>query len=198
MDLFFVRDCLARAAERKKTLILSALLFLTTAILGMCFISEPAVYDYHLVLCDKFVSEVCYSDVNVFVIFLSRIAGHALLLLLVMAGGVHPAALILSAAVLFYRAFTFGGSIFVFFSYYGFTGAVMVFVLYLPVHLCIDAVLLLAFSVSCGRAFACSCTKEGIFAIFMDFLALLLLVAAVCLAEALLLLILFHPIGNIL
>ena len=113
MNLFFVRDTLMRAIERKKTLLALSVLFLFMTILGISLVSSPAVYEYQLSVTDKFMTEICFSDDSVFLIFLSRTAGFSLLLLLVLAGGIHPVALLLPLAVLLYRAFTFGGSLYV-------------------------------------------------------------------------------------
>ncbi len=198
MNLFFVRDTLMRAIERKKTLLALSVLFLFMTILGICLVSSPAVYEYQLSVTDKFMTEICFSDDSVFLIFLSRTAGFSLLLLLVLAGGIHPAALLLPLAVLLYRAFTFGGSLYVFFSFYGLSGGLVVFVLYLPVHLCVDVCLLLAASLSVGRAFGFCFCKNDFLGLLWDFLALLILIVLVCFIEMILLLVLFHPIGNIL
>lgn len=197
MDLFFLKDPIARALERKKTLIVLAILFLIVTIAGMCLTSQPSLYKYHLRLCDRFVTEICYSDTNVFLIFLERTAGHALLLGVVIIGGIHPAAVLLPAAILLYRAFTFGGSLYIFFAFYGFSGGLIVFFLYLPIHLCVDCILFLGTSLSVSRAFS-PCGRGDIKGILLDFLALLCCLAAIMLAEMLLLVILFHPIGNIL
>ncbi len=196
MDLFFIRDVLQRGWERKKTLIALSAIFLILTVVGICCVSQPAVYEYHLSLCDKFVTDVCYSETNVFLIFPARLLGHSLMLLLILAGGLHPAAVLLPIAVLAYRAFTFGGSLYVFFTFYGFSGGLIVFVLYLPVHLCVDAVLLFAAAISFGRAF--SHCREGLIGILYDALALFVCLATILLGETILLLVLFHPIGNIL
>lgn len=199
MDPFFyARDCLSRALERKKTLIAGGILFVAAAILGMCFCKSYAMYEYHLNLCNRFLDRVCYSNRSVFLIFLERWAGHGLLAALILAAGMHLAALPLAFAVFLYRAYTFGGSIVIFFTAYGFAAVPVVFVLYLPVHLLIDAVLLLALSLSCGRSGCFSFCGSDFLMLLVDFLLIMALVAAVCLAEAVLLLALFHPIGNIL
>ena len=128
-------------------------------------------------------------------IFFERTAGHTLLLALILLGGIHFAALTIPAAALFSRACTFGGSIVIFFSVYRLTGALVVFVLYLPVHLLFDCLFLAATSLSCGRARRfCG---EDFFCLLRDFLILLAITAIVCLAEAILLLALFHPLGSI-
>ena len=198
MDLSFLRECLARILERKRTFILLAALCLVGAILGLCFIRTPAVYDYHLGLCERYVVRVCFSDRSVFVIFWERLAGAALLIALMLLSGVHFAALIVPPAILLYRAYTFGGSLVIFFSVYRVTGVLIVFVLYLPVHLLLDAVLLAATTLSCARApHFCFC-RHDFCELGMDFCALLLLAAAVCLFESVLLLAIFHPIGAVL
>ncbi len=198
MDLFFLKNFFGKVFERKKTLIFFCVLMLLFTILGMCFISSPAVYAYHLSVCDGFLLDICYSDTNVFFIFLERAGGCLLLVVLILVGCLHPVALILPLAVLIYRAFTFGGSLYVFFDYYGMSGAMVVFVLYLPIHLLSDALLICAAAVAFGRAFCFCFTLSDFLGLLWDFLTLLLLVVLVYLAEMLLLLALFHPIGKIL
>ena len=165
---------------------------------GIVFIKTPVFYDYHLKLCDRYLDRVCYSDQNVFLIFLERTAGNALLLVLVLAGGLHPAALPLPAVVLFYRSYTFGGTLSVLFSVYAFPGAVVAIALYLPIHLLIDAALLLAAGVSLCRAFSFTFCAGDFKELLADLLFFLALVALICLVEMLLLLALFHPMGNLL
>ncbi len=198
MDLSFFHGFFGRALERKKTLIFLSALVLLFTILGMCLLKSVAVYEYHLNLCETFLLDICYSDTNVFLIFLERLGGCALLLLLILLGGMHPIALLLPLAVLVYRAFTFGGSILVFFDYYGMTGALVVFVLYLPVHFAIDILFVFAATLSFGRAFHFCFYARDLLELFKDLFILLIFAAAVYLFEALLLLALFHPIGKIL
>ncbi len=198
MDLFFLKNFFSRIFERKKTLIVLSLLLLVFTILGACFVTSEAIYEYHLSVCDGFLLDICYSDTNVFLIFLERFGGCALLILLVLVGSVHPAALILPVAVLVYRAFTFGGSLYVFFDYYGLSGAMVVLILYLPIHLLTDALLVFAATVAFARAFRSCDLLSDLKDLFWDFLTLLLLAAAIYLAEMFLLLALFHPIGKIL
>lgn len=198
MDRFFLRNFFGSVFSRKKTLIFLALLVLVFLILGACFVTSPAVYDYHLSICDGFLTDICFSDTNVFVIFLQRTGGCALLLLLILIGSIHPIALLLPIAVLIYRAFTCGGCLYVFFDYYGFTGGMIVCVLYLPIHLCLDAVLVFAATTAFARAFSFRFCANDFLDLLRDALILLLLVIAVCLVEMILLLALFHPIGKIL
>ena len=198
MNFFFAQNFAARALERKKTLIFLAAVLVIFTILGLCFVSSPAVYEYHLSVCDSFVLDVCFSDTNVFFIFLSRLGGCALLIALVLVGSLHPVAIILPVAVLVYRAFTFGGSLYVFFDFYGLSGAMIVLILYFPIHLLTDALLLLATSVSIGNAFRFCFTRADVFGLFKDFLTALLCAVFIYLAEMILLLALFHPIGKIL
>lgn len=195
---FCCQDCFHRAVERKRTLIVFAVLFLLGGILGAIFIKTPAIYDYHLNLCDRFIGRVCFSDKSVFVIFLERTAGNAVFLALIIIAGVHPVGLAVPPAVLVFRAYTFGGSVAVFFSVYGVSGALIALVLYIPVHLLLDVVFLCATSISCGRAGAFRFCKGDFRTLALDFLVLLILVALICLLEMILLLALFHPIGNLL
>ena len=165
---------------------------------GIVFIKTPAFYDYHLKICDRYLDRVCYSDKSVFLIFLERSAVSVLLLALVLAGGFHPVCLSVPVLVLFFRSYTFGATTAVLFSVYSFPGAVVALTLYIPVHLLLDFVLLLAAGVSFSRAFGFSfCGSD-----FKDLLADLLLFAAltvlVCLLEMVLLLALFHTFGNLL
>lgn len=192
-----MRDCLARSWERKRTLLVFLALFLAGFVLGICFVKEPAFYEYHLSACERYLSRVCYSDRSVFTIFLERTAGCALLLLLVLIAGVHVAALAVPPVVLLYRAYTFGGSVAVFLGVYSVSGFFVVFALYLPMHLLIDAVLIAGTAVSFGRA-PRFCFSKGDFAeLALDFLALLILVAIVCFFEMFLLLAVFHPVGYV-
>ncbi len=165
---------------------------------GIVFIKTPAFYEYHLKICDRFLDRVCYSDRSVFLIFLERTAGNALLLVLVLAGGLHPACLPLPAVVLLYRSYTFGGTLAILFSVYAFPGAVVAFVLYLPIHLLVDVALLLAAGTSVCRAFCFSFCAGDWKELLCDFLAFLALLVLICLLETVLLLALFHPLGNLL
>ena len=198
MDLSFLRNVLSGVFERKKTLIFLSLLIVLFTILGMCFLTSPAVYEYHLGLCESYLIDVCYSDKNVFLIFLGRCGGCMLLVLLILIGGLHPAALILPVFVLIYRAFTFGGCLYVFFVQYGLTGAIVVFILYLPIHLLTDIMLIFAATLSFGRAFRFCFCEHDLKELLWDTLAMLLICMAVYLIEMILLLALFHPIGKIL
>ena len=198
MDFSFFTACLGRIWERKRSLILFGALFLCGVILGFLFIGTPSAYDYHFTLCERYLNRICFSDRDVFVIFLERTAGRALLLALILLSGVHFAALIVPSAVLLYRAYTFGGSIVILFSVYRVTGVLVVFVLYLPIHLLIDAVLVGATALSCARASGFCFCRRDFCDLARDFLALFALVALVCLLEMLLLLAVFHPMGTLL
>ena len=198
MDPFFcMRDVLSRAMERKGMLAAFAAGFLACAVLGAVFVNTPAGYDYHLRFAEKFLDRVCFSERNVILIFFERTAGHALLLALVLLGGIHIAALSVSVAVLFYRACTFGGSLVIFFTVYRMTGVLVVFTLYLPVHLLIDCILILAAALSCARAKRFRFCAGDVSLLLRDFHVLLALAATICLAEMILLLALFHPLGSI-
>ena len=83
------------------------------------------------------------------------------------------------------------------FSVYGMTGALICFTICLPVHLLLDLVFLCASSLSCFRAFRFSFCGDDLKELLSDFLFFLALVALICLIEMLLLLTLFHPIGNL-
>ncbi len=195
MDLFFLRDCLSRALEHRRTLFLFGGFFLAGVLLGMCFVKTQAVYGYHLDLCESYLVKVCFSEKNIFGIFLERFFGFLLLGALLLAAGLHFAALILPPAVLLYRSYTLGGSIIIFCSVYGVTGILVLFALYLPVHLAIDALLIGATTLSCARAPKFRFTRQDFCVLGADLLALALAIAAVCLVECVLLLAVFRPIG---
>lgn len=196
--LHLFRELFFRVAARKKTLVCFGVLFLCGFILGIAFIKTPAIYGYHLRLCDRFVDRVCYSDRSIFVIFVERSFANGLFLILILCSGVHPIGLILPPMLLCYRSYTFGGSIVVFFSVYRMSGALIVFVLYLPIHLLIDLVLIGAAAISCERAFGFQFCQRDFIRLGRDALLLVVCVAVICLLEAVLLLVLFHPIGNLL
>lgn len=196
--LFLLRDCCGRAVNNKKTLLAFLFVLLISALCGMIFVKTPAVYSYHLTICERFVDRVCFSSRSVFLIFLERTAGHFLILLLLLCAGIHTAGLIVTPAVICFRAYTFGGSLVIFFTVYRFTGALIVFVLYLPVHLLIDAVLLLAVSLSFSRARCFRFCADDWKGLLLDLVVLFVLILLICLIEAFLLLALFHPLGNIL
>ena len=198
MNLFsLLRDCFSRVFERKITLIVLVCLFFVATVLGVLFITTPAIYSYHLNLCDRFVDRVCYSETSVFLIFLERLAGNCVFVAVILCSGVHVVGLFLPPIVLVYRAYTFGGSLAIFFSVYKISGVLIVFALYLPIHLLIDAVLIGATVLSFSRA-RCFCfTQEDILGLLRDFLILIVLIAAICLLECILLAVLFHPIGEL-
>ncbi len=162
---------------------------------GIVFIKTPAIYGYHLNLCDRYVDRVCYSSRSVFLIFLERTAGNALVLLLLLCAGFYVAGLAVTPLIFIYRAYTFGGSLAIFFSVYRFSGALIVFVLYLPIHLLLDAVFLLAIVLSFCRAPRFRFCGDDFKELLFDFLCLLILIVVICLLEALLLAALFHPYG---
>lgn len=196
--LFCVRECVCRALARKKTLAVFAAVFLIGVIVGLCCIKTPAIYGYHLKLCDRFIDRVCYSDRSVFLIFLERTAGNLLLLSLFLASGIHCAALALPPALILYRAYTFGGSLYIFCAVYGVTGALIAFVLFFPIHIAIDLIFLSATALSYARAPRFRFGNEELRELLLDFLIFAAFVLIICLAEAILLAALFHPFGNIL
>ena len=196
--LSFWKETLAEIVARKKTLAVFAALFAVCGVLGICFIKTPAIYGYHLNLCDRFIDRVCYSDRSVILIFFERTCGNALLLCVVLFSGVHPVGLILPPIVLAYRAYSFGGSLAIFFSVYRVSGALIVFVLYLPIHLLIDAVLIGATALSCARASHFRFCKGDLIRLVRDVLLLTAIITIICFLEMLLLLVLFHPLGNLL
>ena len=196
--LFCVRECVCRALSRKKTLAIFAVVFLVGVIVGLCCIKTPAIYGYHLKLCDRFIDRVCYSDRSVFLIFLERTAGNLLLLALFLASGLHCAALVLPPALILYRAYTFGGSLYIFCAVYGVSGALIAFVLFFPIHIAIDLVFMSGTALSYARAPRFRFGREELKEILLDFLILAAFILIICLVEAILLAALFHPLGNIL
>lgn len=195
MDLSFLRDCLFRVLERRRTLFLFGGFFLVGVVLGMCFYRAPAVYGFHLKVCEKFMTEICFSEKSVFLIVLERVCGFTLLAAVFLFAGIHFAGLILPPALLLYRAYTLGGSILILGSVYGVTGILVLFALYLPVHLAIDVLLIGATALSCGRAPQFCFSRQDFCLLGLDLLAFFLAIAAICLAEGVLLLAVFHSIG---
>ena len=194
--LSWLRDALSRAAERKWLLAAGGALFLIAAAIGgvLCHTSGGGIF-YRL--CGDYLAEVCAEESGGAALFFARAGEHLLLLALVLAGGVHPAALCLPALLLAFRAWTFGGCIVVFFSAYRMTGALAVLTLYLPVHLLFDLLLLLAAALSCGRARGFRfCRADGAL-LLRDFLVFAVLTVAVCLIELLLRAALFRPLGAV-
>lgn len=195
---FFIKNCAERILCRKKTLIILILLYLSSIICGIIFIKTPAIYEYHYNMCDRFIDRVCFSNTSVFLIFFERTFGNAVLLVLFVIAGIHPIACILPPVVIIYRAYTFGGSIFIFCSVYRFTGVLIAFLLYFPIHLLIDAVFLCAGICSFHRSVRFCFCKRDFSELVVDFLFFLAIIVLICILEAILLLALFHPLGNIL
>ena len=195
--LFCLKELISRAFERKWVTVCLFLLFLCSIMSGILFIKTPVFYDYHLKICDRFLDEVCYSDRSVFLICMERFLGNALFLLLIMLGGLHPAALVITTTTLAFRGYLFGGSLAIFFSVYRFSGALMCITLYLPIHLLLDVVFFAAGAITFCRAFRFSFCMSDLKELLIDFLLLALLVFAICLFEMILLGVLFHPIGNL-
>lgn len=195
MSFYLIQDCFTRCLERKRTFILFGIIYLVGIVLGICFVKTPSVYDYHLNICERYMARVCFSSRSVFAIFIERVCGTFILLALMLIAGIHFAALAVPPAVLLYRAYTFGGSLTIFFSVYRVTGVLVVFVLYLPIHLLIDILLIAATVVSCGRAHRFQFCKSDFCALGLDLIAFSLLIATVCLLETVILLAVFHPIG---
>ena len=193
-----VKECFGRALEKKIVLIIYTVLFLAGTILGIVFIKTPAIYDYHLNRCESFIGSVCFTDRSVFLIFLERIAGHTLIMALLPVAGIHPVGLVITPIVIVFRSYTFGGSLAIFFSVYRMTGALIAIAFYFPVHIMFDCIFLAAVSLSFSRAFCFHFGKKDFRLLFKDFAILLIFTAIVCVAETILLLILFHSVGNIL
>ncbi len=197
MDLHFISDSVGRIIERKKTLILFDAIYLVCMILGACFWKSASTYEYLLSLCDRFVRRICFSDCNLFLVFLERTAGRTLLIALMLASGIHWGCLWIAPVMLLYRAYTFGSCVIILFSVYRLTGIFIVFALYLPVHLCIDVLLISAAVLSCQRVGNFRFCRNDFYAILRDFGAIFLLICAISALEIILLGIIFHPAGNL-
>lgn len=193
--LFCLQEMLSRALERKKALIAFCVLFLVCMIVGMSMSGAESAY--HLRLCKCFLQNVCYSDRNVFLIFLERTAGCWLLSAFILLAGIHIVCLALPPLIMAFRAYTFGGCLVLFFSVYRFTGALIVIALYLPVHLLVDAVLLWAALLSCDRARGFCFCRTDFMSILRDFVILAIILLLVCLLEMFLLLLFVRPVGNL-
>ena len=193
-----VKECFGRVFEKKVTLIAFAVLFVVGIALGIVFVKTPAIYDYHLNRCERFMDSVCFSDRSVFLIFLERLAGHTLILALLLAAGIHPVGLVITPIVIVFRAYTFGGSLAIFFSVYRMTGILIAIAFYIPVHIMFDCIFLAAVALSFYRAFSFRFCRPDFGTLLRDFLIFLIFTAIVCIAEILLLLMLFHSVGNIL
>lgn len=196
--LSLLRELLLRAVERKWAMVSLLFLFICGTMCGIIFIKTPTFYEYHLKICDRFLDRVCYSDRSVFLIFIERTAGNVFFLILLLIGGLHPAALIIPATALVFRAYTFGGTLTILFSTYEISGALVAFALYLPIHLMLDILFLIAASLSFFRAF-CFRFESGAFReLFFDFFICTIIICLICLIEAFILGVLFHPLGNLL
>ena len=193
-----VKECFGRALEKKVVLIVFAVLFVVGMALGIVFIKTPAIYDYHLSRCERFIDSVCFSDRSVFLIFLERSGEHALILVLLLATGIHPVGLVITPVIVVFRAYTFGGSLAIFFSVYRVTGALIGIAFYIPIHIMFDCIFFAAVALSFGRASSFRFGKRCFANLLKDLIILLIFTALVCLVEIILLLILFHSVGNIL
>lgn len=192
------RSVIARIAERRWTLVLLLLLTLFGFLCGVLFLKTPAFYEFHLRNCAKFLDRVCASDRSVFLTALEHAAGYALLLALYLLGGVHIAALLLPSVAIVFRAYTFGGTVAILFSVYRLPGALVFFLLYLPIRLLTGALLLIAAALSFSRAISCKFSSAEFRCMLSDFGILAAGGAIVCILEAILLAIFFHPLGNLL
>ena len=193
-----VKECFGRVFEKKVTLIVFVSLFVIGIALGIVFVKTPAIYDYHLTRCERFIDSVCFSDRSAFLIFLERFFGHALILALLLAAGIHPVGLVITPIVVVFRAYTFGGSLAIFFSVYRMTGVLIAIAFYIPVHIMFDCIFLAVVALSFQRAFSFRFMKRDFGDLFRDLLIFLIFIAIIALAEILLLLLLFHSVGNIL
>lgn len=194
---FLLKNCFGRIFCRKKTFISLIILFLCSTICGIVFVKTPSVYEYHFNMCERFIDKVCFSSTSVFLIFIERTAGNVLILAFFVIAGIHPAACVLPPVILIYRAYTFGGSLFIFCSVYRFTGVLVAFLLYFPIHIMIDFIFICASTCSFSRSACFGFRKSDLVELLNDFLLFVLIITLICLAEALFLFALFHPLGSI-
>ncbi len=194
--LFCFQDCLSRIVLRKKTVIVLIIVFLCSTLCGIIFVKTPTFYEFHLRQCNRYLDQVCYSQTNVIVICFRRFFGCLLYILLLTAAGIHPVALIFAPLALVYRAYTFGGSVFLLVSAYRASGVVVLLTIFLPVHILSDVLFLAVATLSFERAFRFRCCADHLRGIATDFLVAAIVGFAICLFEAFLLVALFHPIGN--
>ena len=190
--LYFARERFSCAWERKRVVIGFAVLFLICAVIGM-FVGDA----YHLQLCTRYLRNVCYTENSVIVVFFGRFAGCSLLILFLLAAGMHRIGLVFPPLLFAFRGYTFGGCIVVFFSVYRFAGALIVITFYLPVHLLVDLLLLWATALSADRCQSFCFCRASFFALLRDAALLIVLAAAVCVLEMVLLLVIVHPVGNL-
>lgn len=195
--LFSYKELFSRAIRQKYILLILFLLCLCSTVCGIVLVKTPAFFDYHLKICDRFLDRVCYSDRSVAAICMERTFGCVMFLLLVCLGGLHPAALVLPSCALVFRAYNFGGTLAILFSVYRFSGAIVALVLYIPIHLMLDIVFLCGAMLCFSRAFCFRFCLADWKALGLDFALLCVLSLLICVAEGLLLCVLFHPFGNL-
>ena len=195
--IYCLHELFSRLFERKWAIVSLILLFLCSTTCGIVFIKTPTFFEYHLRICDRFLNRVCYSDRSVVLICFERFFACVFFLLLIMLGGVHPATLVLTTTAIAFRAYTFGGSIAIFFSVYGASGALVVFALYFPIHILLDIIFLAAGAISFRRSFCFRFCVSDFKDLLIDFAVFLVFVLLICILEAFLLGVLFHPLGNL-
>ena len=196
--LFCLQELISKAFERKWATVLLIFLFFCSIMSGIIFVKTPYFYDYALKICDRFLDRVCYSDKNIFLIFLERSAGNIFFLALLMVGGVHPLTLFLTSTMIAYRAYAFGSTLTILFSVYKVSGAMIVITFYFPIHILLDVLFLVAASISVSRAFSFRWCTSDFKELLLDFGFLSILTILLCLLEMILLGVLFHPLGNLL
>lgn len=189
------RAFLGRAVQQKRLLVLFFVLFALAFLLGIILAAAKVDYAQHLLRCERYFERVLYSARSVFLIFLERTASGAIVIAVLTACSVHPAAVALPTVLFVYRGYVCGGSVVVFVSAFGLGGVLVGLLLYLPVQLALTALYMLTASLSFSRSLT-FCGRE-LGALFMQFLCALVLVAAICLAELLLLLVIFRPLGGL-
>lgn len=195
MGLSYFCDPFFRAWERKKTLFSLAALTLIAFILGACFAFQHAAYDYHAAVCARYLDEAFYAYGSPVLLVLQRFLGYALLAAIFLLAGAHPALLAVPIVLLAARGYLAGGSAAVFVGEYGATGVLVLFTLYLPVKLLSGVVFVVLCTLSFARVAGRNCDLRGLVS---DFPAVLFACFLLCIAELLLMYLLFRPIGNIL
>ena len=109
----------------------------------------------------------------------------------------HRIGLIFPPLLFAFRGYTFGGCIAIFFSVYKFAGALIVIAFYLTVHLLIDAILFWATALSVDRCRSFCFCRMSFLALLRDAAFFIVLAAVVCLLEMVLLIVIVHPVGNL-
>ncbi len=189
--LYCFQDVISRVLERKRTFIVLISLYLASMLCGIIFIKSSALYEYHLQGVEEYFADVCYGEGSIFWLFCRRFAVKSLFLALFTLFGVHFLAVGFGGVLIVFRGYSLGGCVLLFLSVYRLSGALVLFVLYLPVCLLCDAAYLSFSTLAFQRARSFCFCKEDWRKMLFDFLCGVTVVGCVCLFEAFLLLVLF-------